>query len=284
MTPRLVMRRAVAGLGTLALSACAAVTPPEDEDAIAPSAPPPATMPAPAVPGSTLSTEPGSAPATAAPTAPPTEPGAPCRAALCVRCDAQGQPIMPEDEAACPSVDCSAFDTFGMRVVDDFTLCERQVHLFSGSRCAGLGVCQAQATPDVCGDVRPLEVLRTTTACQSVTGCVAGAMPALARAPQGTPCGDGGRCTEAGACDERLADTCPEYADAALCGTGLDPARGRYCAVAATGTCAATCTSFRRACIAAYEASPADACVAGAQVGCLEQRPALVCACTQSNL
>ena len=108
--------------------------------------------------------------------------------------------------------------------------------------------------------------------------------PALAPAPQGTPCGMQGRCTAQGVCQENLAEGCPEFAEATLCSAGLDPARGRYCAVAATGNCAAVCTGFRRACVAAYEASPVDACVAGAQVGCLEARPALVCACTQSPL
>jgi len=278
MRPRRALRSRATWLCALLLSACAAAGMPEPEDAATSLGPPSAAPPMPSVPS------PPTSPPTTPPTAAPTEPGAPCRAGLCIRCDAQGRPVMPEDEAACPSVDCSVFDTFGLRMVDGIALCERQVHLFSGRRCAGLGMCQAQATAAVCADVRPLEQLRAMSSCQTIVDCTAGAMPSRAPAPIGTACGDGGRCTSAGVCDERLVDSCPEFAATTLCGAGLDPARGRYCALVATGTCASTCTSFRRACVAAYEASPADACVPGAQVGCLEQRPALVCACTQSPL
>jgi hypothetical protein len=181
----------------------------------------------------------------------------------------------------CPSLDCSVFDDYALRDLDGVLVCERRVHLFSGERCVALGVCRAVATLDVCGDVRTLESARTASACETLAGCEGTTGPTPAVAPVGTACGDEGRCNAAGACDETIVQTCPEFAEAVLCGAGVHDNGDQHCELVGDAACSEVCTRYGRACLAAWAPDPEDPCVAGERIGCLDARPATRCRCTR---
>lgn len=266
---------------------CAAAVESEEDDA----APPIPSMPAPSgfVPPPTVDAAGGGdppvrldaqVPGTQPATQPPTQPPGQCAPNLCLQCDAAGRAVIPDDDPACPALDCASLDTFALTVVDGIAVCERQVHLPSGHRCDGPGRCRM--VPDVltCGDVRPVEQARSSSACEIISGCEGATPPTLGPAPAGEPCGDAGLCRANGLCDTTVGDACPRFEGAQICDAGVHVNGEQYCDIAAAGaTCLAACQTYGRPCLAAYVSVPEAPCRQGEATGCLAEGAHLRCRC-----
>jgi hypothetical protein len=270
-----------------ALGACAAArSGPDDEDAAAPptaapTAPGTGYMPPPAldafVPGGDSDAA-AVAPPDAA--APPTGSPGTCTPGLCLTCDAAGRGVIPPDDEGCPPVDCTLLDRYAIESVDGVPVCFKQVHFPTGRRCVGPGQCKMVPDPISCGDVRPTETVRTTTACEVIEGCVDTTPGTVGPAGEGQPCEETGICRANGVCDTSIADQCPGYGGALICDAGVHVTGERYCDIVSSGAnCLATCQTYGSACLAGYFADAAAPCVLGEPAGCLHEAANLRCRC-----
>lgn len=208
-----------------------------------------------------------------------------CVPGLCLACDASGRVTLPEDDEACPSLQCSALDTYSLRTDGEgdaaVMICNLEVHVGAAKRCAAPGRCRAQAEAAACQPARPLERARTSGPCQSIQGCQGDTDPVVGPAPPGQPCGAAGLCRADGTCDETIADSCGAFAGTQVCDEGIHVNGDPYCDVVNTpgANCIATCVSFGGLCLAAFEASAEAPCAEGAPAGCVTAGASLRCRC-----
>lgn len=230
----------------------------------------------------------GTTPPNGQPSAPPTAPPGPCSPGLCQQCNESGAVVVPTDDGRCPPVDCNGIVEYARADQGGVPVCQRIVHLASGNRCAGPGVCKAVPDAAACGELRQVEMARAEGACQVIVGCIGAEPGIVSPAPAGTPCDDDGACAPNGTCDTSLTEVCADFLDSEspprICATGVHPSGDTYCELTSTdGQCATACQRLGTACLAAWSASAQQPCgdaSAGSQIGCFDPSPFLRCRCT----
>ncbi len=223
-------------------------------------------------------------PADAAPR--PCAPGEPL--GLCEVCGPDGRPTAPARDETCPVVDCGPLATYRTAIDDQGrAVCEAVFANPSGPNCLAIGRCADRPTPTVCEQrMVGVTVAVADGECRAIDGCEGMTPGEAGPAPAGTACqGGDGVCNERGECDTSLLEQCGDFtAFGELCGQGVHPARGAYCAVGqpaqANQTCGSFCTDAQAACVSGTLAE-ADGCTPTDEVGCFAapQGARIVCWC-----
>jgi hypothetical protein len=201
--------------------------------------------------------------------------------ALCAECGPDGLPRLIADDDRCPPLDCSVLDTYVRTMDQGATICVRQHHAPSTGHCLAIGQCRQQADADYCGMRQADAVGQGDHPCAMLQGCDGQTPPSFAPVAPGTPC-PGGACDMNGACLPVVDDPrCDQFQDRTRCGAGIHVDGSPYCdvALAEAMNCADLCGTVGATCLGAVSAG-ATPCERGAEHGCLEATPPLICRCS----
>jgi hypothetical protein len=202
------------------------------------------------------------------------------RLAVCVVCDAAGQPATAEDDPECPAIACA--DRFEEAPEGGDTVCWRVPTVAQGGNCADQGLCVADPASR-CAPGERVEVARALGPCQRLEGCLAGA-PAVANAIPGTACNGPGACREDGTCSAGASEGDCGLFSGLQCGQGLHDDGTPFCEVyvvsAGQISCDGYCAAQGSRCLAAFD-DRGNGCRHGDAVRCDGESDDLVCRCAR---